>query len=683
MVVGAGAGSQPAPAPVPSVLLITLDTTRADHLGAYGAGFARTPNLDAISEAGVRFQRALAPTPLTLPTHATMMTGLVPRRHGIRDNSGFRLSDGAVTLAERFRRAGFATAAFVSSAVLDRTGGLSRGFDLYDDNVRIGEARAFGYVERAASQTTQSVIDRLPSLPSPFFLWVHYFDPHLPYVPPEPWQSRFPDRPYDGEIAFMDHEIGRLLEGVRRKAPRLIVVVAGDHGESLGEHGEDGHGIFLYESTQRVPFLLAGPGIPGKTVVDDPVGLIDLAPTVADLAGLAPMDGIDGLSLRPLIRGESSEARDYEMETFYPKFAFGWSALRSLSRGPWKWIEAPRPELYRVSTDPSETENLLGTRPAMARDLAGTLAEKTADDLPAASPTDPALEERREKLESLGYLSGATGNRSSDIDPKDGVAWLEDLEAGRRALQTGEPEKGIAPLERLLGRNPENYQARLALGVCRLRTGDGEGAEADFRRALGMAPDRSLPWLRLADALVLRSREDPTLRSEARRAYENVLSIDPRDADAYRGLLLVLASAKDGTAIDALAARARRADFRDPVFDAEIGVLALARGRTAEAEAAFHRSVEGDPGSARALEGLGRIAYSRGDASSAENWYARALGARPSAEVAKTLGAIRLHELGDRDGALQAFRLALELAAPEDPDRQELQDLVRELSAPL
>ncbi len=676
----AGTGDVPAPARRPSVLLITLDTTRADRLGAYGAPFARTPNFDALARRGVRFERAIAPTPLTLPSHASILTGLVPRRHGVRDNSGFSLAPEVPSLAERLREAGYATAAFVSSAVLDRTGGLDRGFALYDDGVRVGDRRAFGHLERAATQTTDAVLERLPALAPPFFLWVHYFDPHLPYVPPEPWRGRFPDRPYDGEIAYMDSEMGRLLEAVRGKDGNLLVAVAGDHGESLGEHGEAAHGVFLYEATQRVPMVLAGPGIPGGRVVDAPAGLVDLAPTILDLLGLPAPGGIDGRSLAAAVRGGSLSTTDYEMETFYPRFAFGWAPLRALVRGRWKWIDAPRPELYDVSADPGERTDLGRARPDEARALARVLSEKVGEDDPAPPPSDAEAEERRARLSALGYVAGG-GASAGSVDPKDGIAWLADLEAGRRALQTGNPRDGIAPLERLVSRNPENLQAWIALGLCRLASGDARRAESDLREAVALAPDRSLPWVRLGDALAARARSDEAARREARIAYEKALSLHPREADAYLGLLLVLALSQDGPAIDALAAKARREGWSDPVFDTEIGLLALGRGKDAEAEASLRQAIAADPAAVRALEGLGKLAYGRGAVREAERWYARALDAAPSAALAKTLGAIRLHDLGDAAGAREAFTRALALLGPADPDRAEIEAILRELAS--
>ena len=253
----------------------------------------------------------------------------MPRRHGVRDNAGYKLDAGIPLLTDRLKAAGFATAAFVSAAVLDREGGLARGFTIYDDSVRVGDRRAFDYQERAASQTVQAALPRIADLPTPFFLWIHFYDPHLPYVPPEPYASRFKSRPYDGEIAFMDAEIGRVLDALKKKATPMYIAVAGDHGESLGEHGEDGHGVFLYQATQHVPLILAGPQLPVGSVVETAVGLVDVAPTLLDLLHLPALQDTDGRSLVPLIRGERKNAGDYEMETLYPSFSYGWAPLRA------------------------------------------------------------------------------------------------------------------------------------------------------------------------------------------------------------------------------------------------------------------------------------------------------------------------------------------------------------------
>lgn len=685
LVIAVGAAEPPRSRPGPSVLLVTLDTTRADHLGCYGAPFASTPNLDALAREGARFDFALAPTPLTLPSHCSLMTGLVPRRHGVRDNARFRLPPGIPVLAERLRAAGYRTAAYVSSAVLDRIGGLDRGFDLYDDTVRAGDRRAFNYEERAANQTTGAALRGLARLEPPFFLWVHYFDPHLPYVPPDPFRARFSDRPYDGEIAFTDSELGRLLEAARRRAPSLLVVVAGDHGESLGDHGEAAHGVFLYQATQRVPLLLAGPAVPrGAVIREGPVGLVDVAPTILDLLGLPPIEGGDGRSLAPLLRGGGGKVRqrDIEMETFYPSFAYGWAPLRGLVRGRLKYIEAPRPELYDLATDPAELRNEIEHRGEEARALARAIASLASGDEPRPPTSDPASAERRARLESLGYVAGGGAGARPGPDPKEAIGWLADLDAGRRAIQAGRSAEGIAPLERLLARNPENVPALLALGQCRLATGDPGLALEAFERAARLDPDNPLPHFHRGNAFAEKARETPSFEADARSAYERALALHPRHAETYLNYAALLARGKDGLAAAlGLLLRARAAGVEDPDVETEIGLIELARGDRPLARAAFERAISLDPRQSRALESLGRIAYEEGDFPRAAGFYERALEGSPRADLARTLGAIRLVHLQDLPGARRAFERALELMPSGDPEREAVEEVLAGLES--
>lgn len=665
-------------APVrPSVVLITLDTTRADHLGCYGGARTETPNLDALSAKGVRFEQALSPVPLTLPAHVSLLTGLVPRHHGVRDNAGFKLDPKIPLLTERLGAAGYTTAAFVSSAVLDRDGGLARGFTTYDDLVRVGDRRAFDYQERAASQTVDAVLKQLSTLKPPFFLWVHFYDPHLPYVPPEPYASRFKDRPYDGEIAFMDAQIGRIFDVLKRRGTTVYVAVTGDHGESLGEHGEDAHGVFLYEATQHVPLILTGPGIPPGATTASNVGLIDVAPTILDLLRLPPLPSADGRSLVPLLHGARPPAPDYEMESLYPEFAYGWAPLRALRTGPYKYIAAPRPELYELPTDPREIHDLARKKAKHASDIAQNLAELTRGDT-LVVPTDEN-DERREKLSSLGYVSGSRAEGSAALDPKDGVKLLPELEAARRAIQRGDPKDALTPLARLLGVNPGNIPARLALGQAQLALGLTDEAVGTYRAVTTLAPNNALAWFDLGNGWAGKAAKDPAAFTEAKRAYERALTLNPRHADTYLNLAALYAARRDPAQARQTLLRARAASVSDPTIETELGLLDGARKDSAGARDAFTRAIALNPRQPEALLGLGQLAYEAGEFATAAAYYDRALEARPTPAVAKTLGAIRLYQLNDRAGARAAFTRAITLAPPDDPDLAELRTLVGEL----
>jgi len=664
----------------PSVVIITLDTTRADHLGCYGAARAATPHFDALARSGVRFEQALSPAPLTLPAHASLLTGLVPRRHGVRDNAGFRIGPTVPLLTERLGKAGYTTAAFVSAAVLDRDGGLARGFASYDDTVRVGDRRAFDYQERAASQTVEALLPRLAELKPPFFLWVHFYDPHFPYVPPEPYASRFKDRPYDGEIAFMDAQAGRVLDALKRKGTTLYIVVAGDHGESLGEHGEDGHGVFLYQATQRVPLIITGPGLPPGTTVPATVGLVDVAPTILDLLKLPALPEADGRSLVPLFHGARPTSPDYEMETFYPSFSYGWAPLRALCAGNYKYIAAPRPELYELPTDPRETRDVFRAKAARAAELAATLAARTRGDTEVVPEDDAESNERREKIASLGYVSGSAAPESGALDPKDGVKLLADLDAARRAVQLGDPKDALAPLARLLARNPGNVPARLVLGQAQLASGHAGEAIATYRAVAALAPNNALAWFDLGNAYAVKAVKDDEAFSEAKRSYERALALTPRHADTYLNLAALHASRRDPESSRQTLLRARAAGVSDPTIETELGLLDQARKDPAGARAAFTRALVLNPRQSEALEGLGRLAYAAGDFAAAAGFYERALEAHPTAGVAKTLGAIRLYQLNDRAGARAAFTRALALTSPGDPDAPDLRSLVDELA---
>ncbi|MGH7288273.1 MAG: sulfatase, partial [Myxococcota bacterium] len=320
------------PETVDRVVLVTLDTVRADRVGCYGAEGAETETLDAIAARGVRFEFAISPAPITLPSHATLLTGLDPPEHGVRHNAQFRLAAGVPTLAEAMRAGGLATAAFVSAFVLDARFGLARGFDIYDDGLGLGaEAHLLTGVEsRTGDRTVDAALAWLERAPERFLLWLHLYDPHATYDPPEPFASRFGPRRYEAEIAFADAQLARLLARVSERWGEggTLVVVTSDHGESLGEHGEPTHTLGIYDATQRVPLLLAGPGLPAGRVVRDALArLSDVAPTVLALAGLPPLEGASGQSLLSLVGGEPATPRVAWLETLATQLDFGWSPL--------------------------------------------------------------------------------------------------------------------------------------------------------------------------------------------------------------------------------------------------------------------------------------------------------------------------------------------------------------------
>jgi len=415
---------QPGAAAGYNVVFISLDTVRRDHIGAYGDAAAETPAIDALAARGFRFDHAITPVPITLPSHATMMTGLYPPRHGVRDNGLYRLAPEHTTLAERLRGAGYETAAFVGCFVLDKRFGLDQGFDTYDFEVGEGGyfPSNFDFNQRSAGAVTGSALRWLGARRGagdgkPFFMWLHYFDAHVPYASPLGNLPRFAGRPYDAEITYVDQSIARLIEELDRAGlrERTLVVVVADHGEGLGEHDESTHGLFVYDATLRVPFILSCPGLfrGAHTDRERAVSLVDLRPTIEDLLGLEPEAGQDGVSL---VRSGSGAGRTLYIETMMAFHAARCSPLYGVRRIEDKFIDAPEPEYYDLAADPRELQNLAAENRPAAAELSGTLDELRAAWQASTAPggAREMSEEESERLRSLGYLSSAgapdTGN---------------------------------------------------------------------------------------------------------------------------------------------------------------------------------------------------------------------------------------------------------------------------------
>ena len=356
-----------------NVLLVTIDTLRADHLGSYGYAAAQTPALDRLAARGLRFAQAATVAPLTLPAHSSLMTGTFPAFHGVRDNGGFYLGDDQVTLAKVLRAGGYRTGGFVSAFVLDHRWGIGQGFDRYYDDFDLAKYRldvGLDAVQRPGSEVVSKAIEWLDQDSTrPFLAWVHLYEPHAPYDPPESIRVRFPPTmigAYDAEIATADIQVGRLIDHLATagRLDRTVVVVLGDHGESLGEHGEEQHGFFVYDATVRIPLIVAGPGVPSR-VIGDQVRIVDVMPTLLEMLGVETPKSVQGRSLLPLARGERLDLVALS-ETWYPRHHYGWSELTAIRDGRYHFIAAPRRELYDTQTDPGETHNLADVNPSGA-----------------------------------------------------------------------------------------------------------------------------------------------------------------------------------------------------------------------------------------------------------------------------------------------------------------------------
>ena len=580
--IGCSASGPAAKPTARNLVLITIDTLRADHVGAYGWSRARTATLDGLAKNGALFDRAFAAAPITLTSHATLLTGRYPPGHGARDN-GLRISPTVPTLATELHAKGFATAAFVAAFPLDHQFGLNRGFDVYGDRLPRG---ADGRIanERPAADVVNDAIAWLRTLSNPqsnpqstirnpqFFLWVHLFEPHAPYGDPATAGSRPAIDRYDDEIAIADREAGRLLAALGPAIANTLVVVAGDHGEAFGEHGEYAHSIFVYDTTLHVPLLMSGPGIAAGTRVHDPVTLADVAPTIMHALGL-PLADVDGIDLSPALAHSPLPLRDLYAESFAPLVEFGWAPLRAVRAGAWKMIAAPKPELFDVERDPGEQTNTIALQSDVARRLDARVSRYSTDSLDANG--SPVNDEAAQRLRALGYSSGsgsAIRNPQSAMsrpDPKD----RREL-AGRIAQVTSGELSGpalLAALEGIVRDDPRNGQAQVRLGYARLQAGDCTRAEPAFHAAAAAG----LPG-----------------------------------ADVHLGLATCLGRRGDLAGAERALGEARRVEPDNPIVIANLGLLQASKGDLPAAIKSLSAALAADPGLDEARFNLA-IAYAK------------------------------------------------------------------------
>jgi arylsulfatase A-like enzyme/Tfp pilus assembly protein PilF len=688
----------------PSFLLITLDTTRPDRLEPYGAVDVETPALAALARDGIVFDHAVAATPVTAPSHASLLTGLYPPRHGVRDNSIHHLDESAVTLTERLAGAGYRTGAFVSTVILDHRYGLDQGFQVYDDDIRSAAPSVVQRrmtVDRPADATTDRALAWLDTLDgrAPFFLWVHYYDPHIPYAPPAPFDERYRDRPYDGEVAFMDSQVGRLLAHPTIDAGRVVVAAVADHGESLGEHGERTHGLLVYDSTLRVPWILRLPDGPHGVRVSAPVSQVDLAPTFAELAGLPPSPGpSDGRSLLPLLDAGKAAGTDERMvfaESQVPFLAYGWSALRSVRAGWLKLIDAPVVELYDLAEDPDELDNLARQRPAEVARLAAELeAWEAAGSAVSTLEVDP---ETARELRALGYVAGDPERPEGEGrgNPVELMPVHDELQTVGELLWAGRAEEAVLRVRRALQADPDNVAALRELSRGLVLLGRLDEAAAAASRASAAAP-----WS--ARALTIEADVEHR-RGNPRRALELIeraLTLDERFVEARidrarylaavgRGdearaeLSALLAAAPDNNWValrtaelvdlaagdaDAAERRLREVLDRNPTFTEAtllLGRILSDQGRLGEAAAVYREAVATGTASPAVHARLAVLAafesLQRGDPAGAATSARNALETDPSSAVAWNALAVALDELGRKDEAEAAYRRAAEL----------------------
>jgi arylsulfatase A-like enzyme/Tfp pilus assembly protein PilF len=625
-----------------NLLVITLDTTRADRIGAYGYTDIETPTIDRLAREGVLFEQTTATAPLTLPAHCSIFTGKFPPEHGVRDNGGFFLSPKQLTLATILRRQGLRTGAVVAAFVLDGKWGLNEGFETYVDDFDLSKRGGFGLgdVQRPGNEVVDKALPLLEKVKGQrFFAWLHFYDPHTPYEAPEPFKSRYVNHPYNAEIAFMDSQISRVVDFLERNnlLERTIVAIIGDHGEGLNQHGEGSHGFFIYQSTARVPFIIRAPFdlLRGRRVAD-PVRSVDLMPTVLDLMGM-PVPGkaaIAGTSLVPLMTGQK-QTLDLEAyaEAMYALHHFGWSDLRAWRAGRYKVIDAPRPEMYDLERDPHETTNIYAERKAVADSMIARLRqqEKEApgenEDAKPAQEVDP---ETRARLAALGYVGSfvatASGPRTERADPKDKIEVFNLMSEAREMVQDDDPQKAFekvsAIYRKVVASDPNVIDAWVSLGNVYQRAHKFAEAIGYFKKALELKPDYDLPVINIANCYRNLGQPDAALAG-----YEHYLTIDPKNAHVRY----------------------------------QVGELYLDRGDTAKAEQNFRQALEINPKHAPALVALGVLAFNRHDIGTAEREARAALEMKSDVRLAHYNLALIAEERNDVRTAEAEYRKELEI----------------------
>ena len=652
----------------PNVVLITMDTLRADHVGCYGAKSVETPTLDSLSRDGIVFEHAIAQVPLTWPSHAAILTGTYPFQNGVQDFTGHPLEPQFRSVAQSFQSAGYATGAVVSSFVLDRSWGLARGFDFYDDSFSAAafQQKDLGLVDRKAGESVEHALKWLEKTPKrPFFLWLHLYDPHSPYDPPEPYRTRYKDHLYDGEIAYADHELGRLIAWlkVHHAYDNSVIVFVSDHGESLGDHGEQEHGFFIYNSTVHVPLIIKPPLAnhlkSGRRA--DPVETIAIAASLVEAAGIH--DAIEKqLQAKSLLVGSEAANREAYSETFYPFSSFGWSPLHSLETARFHYIDAPQPELYDLQADPNEKNNLAAAQPATAQVLKDKIASLLRE-RPFASQKDASARlnpDAAERLRALGYVAyqspvSAEALAAGLPDPKSKLSEFNAILQAQDAFHAGDYATGEALLAKVREQDAQMYLVPFMLGEAALRQEKWTEAANEMQQCLKLNPNFDQAMTGLARAMIRLDRIP-----EAKTWIAEALNQNPQNYRAWYELGVADSHIDKSAAITAL----EKSISIQPNFAfarRDIGILDFNQKNYSEAAKHLARAVDLGIKDAQLFNLLG-IAYSNTNRpQQAVLSYQLALKSAPAlAEVHLNL-AYAYQQLKQGKAATREYRTACEL----------------------
>jgi arylsulfatase A-like enzyme/predicted Zn-dependent protease len=696
----------------PNVLLISVDTLRADRLGCYGYKDISTPVIDGMAARGLRFEKCISQTPLTLPSHTTMLSGTYPAYHGVRDNGGFLVPQDLDTLAEVFKQNGFRTGAAVGAYVLDSKWGLNQGFDFYYDRFDVSRKEGFSMadVQRRGEEVIDQALDWLgKNKNEQFFFFAHLYDPHTPYDPPDPYREQYSRDLYAGEIAYVDSQLGRLWDFLKaqRLLERTMVVFTSDHGESLGEHGEETHGFFIYQGAVEVPLIIVPPRsrLRGK-VLSPVVSLADLMPTILDLAGLPVPRGVQGRSLVPLFRSKdnSSTRPSAYSETFYPRFHYGWNEIQSIQDNRFKLILSPQPELYDLLNDPREAKDLAGREPAVVRQLEKRLREVVRDTGQNRFQMDYGRvdEETREKLASLGYI-GTFVDTAKDAgrplaSPRDKIQFFNQISTAKELSLEGKLPEAERIMRGVIGQEPEIIDAYFILGnICFKQKRYPESIRC-FSAALDRKPDYDFVVLNMAisyiemqdlrtaekvladfvgkfpaDSILYLTLGDINIKQEdypeAARYFQECLRLNPNSAAAVTSLarLNLILDKIDQARAYALQALELNPQLKNVHYN--LAQVYQAQGRTAEAEAEYKAELEFHPDNFSASFNLALLYRQKGDGLNEERYLLQARDGNPEFPLSHIFLGELYFQGGGRDE--QAIAL-LERGVSLDPDLRHL-----------
>jgi arylsulfatase A-like enzyme/Tfp pilus assembly protein PilF len=649
-----------------NVVLVTIDTLRADRLSSFGSR-VRTPNLDRLAGEGVLFTNASTTVPFTFPAHSSIMTGTYPPFHGVRENVGYYLGDENITLAERMSETGRQTAGFVSAFVLDSRWGIGRGFDHYFDDFDLAafENANIGSVQRPGTETIEAALgwldekERQPAGAQPFFLWLHLFDPHDPYTPPEPFRSQYPGQPYDAEVAYTDELVGGFLDDLERRGllDRTLIVLTADHGEGLGDHGENSHGFFVYDSTVHVPLIVRFPGrhLAG-TRIDAPVSHVDIVPTILEMTGQGIPERLQGRSLLPVLEnarenlGTDDLGRVVYAESFYPLLHYGWAPLRTLRSRTHKYIETPKPELFDLTADPTERNDLTGSDERTARRMARTLFTLGNEIAEGAVETTTAdLDEQAlAQLQALGYLAGPGQEdaRTYDpsierTDPKEKIHLHRRIMGAQGLVGSGKADEAASLLREALSEDPDLLDAHQMLGRIELDADRPEAAAQYFLDALAL-DDRHKPSISgLAACHRAQGRID-----EALLGYRRVLALAGQDSAATLAIADIEVDRGNLQAAEEILRHAAQPGAPALFFN-RLGEVQILAGRPGDARRNLRKAIESNPELSQPYFNLAILSEDDGDLEDARRRYEQAIDKAPKHYKAQFNLARLMARLGD------------------------------------